>query len=296
MAIERDLGAFYGKHIVPRLDTMVQVTIEPEVKEECRELMSKGCRFVLYGDHQSQGDGWGYVKVVQELKGLAAEVGTDFPGVILPFARSMFTGDQGKILQTITNLSVPFLEERGVRAWPYTRKKDETKYGLERSPNEVLTMGRLMRKGYDIVYLAEANMAAGRHKNKLLGFIFGGEINGMGPVEDENGFIAFYDFTKSFGHAKDVAYLPVVTDGSYRFLGADIPIPTMEFLQALFIDPANPVQVTVERPITPVRLKQEFRENWRDNGAKLSHFLMKQVARRLPPHARGIYRAELDLV
>lgn len=292
--IERDLGRFYGERIVPRFDKMVEVTIAPEVREECKELIAKGWRFVFYGDHQSQGDGWGYVKIVREFKGLAAEVGRDFPGVILPFARSMFTGDQGKILQALTNVSVPYLEKEGVRVWQYTRRKDEDKYGLKRGPGEVRAMAELIREGYDIVYLAEASMDAGRHKNGLFGFIFGGPVKGMIPVDDVNGFIDFYKFTERFGKAKGVAYLPVITEGTYRFLGADIPVPTTEFLQALFIDPSNPARVTVERPITPERLKQEFRENWRDDGAALSRFLMRRVAMGLPPHARGIFRAELD--
>ena len=292
--LEKDLGKFYGERVVPRLDTMVQVTIAPEVREECKELMAKGWRFVFYGNHQSQGEGWGFVKIVREFKGLAAEVGVDFPGVILPFARSMFTGHQGKVLQALTKISVPYLEREGIRVWQYTRRKDEGKYGLKRSSSEVRTMIKLIEEGYDMAYLAEASMQAGRHKNKLFGFVFGGPINGMIPVEDEDGFIRFYNLTEKHSQASGVAYVPVVTDGTYRYLGADIPIPTMEFLQALFVDPSNPAQVSVERPITPARLSDEFRKNWRDDGAALSHFLMKNVAEKLPPYARGIYRAELD--
>lgn len=293
--VEKDLGRFYGERIVPRFDSMVQVTMTPEVREECKELIAKDWRFVFFGDHQSQGDGWGVVKVVREFKGLAAEVGKDFPGAILPFARSMFTGHQGKILQVLTNISVPYLEEEGVRVWAYTRHKDEIKYGLKRSPSEIRTMIRLIQEGNDMVYLAEASMEPGRHKNGLLGFIFGGPIKGMIPVDDPDGFVSFHQLTEKHGKAKGVAFVPLVTNDTYRYLGADIPIPTMEFLQALFVDPSNPAQVTVERPITPARLEREFRENWKEDGVALSHFLMKQVAIKLPPHARGIYRAELEL-
>lgn len=294
--IEADLGRFYGERIVPRLDSMIQVTIAPEVREEYKELMAKGWRFVFFGNHQSQGEGWGFVKIVREFKGMAAEVGVDFPGVILPFARSMFTGDQGKVLQALTKISVPFLEREGVRVWQYTRRKDEFKYGLKRTPSEVRTMIKLIEAGNDIVYLAEASMEAGRHKNKFFGFIFGGPINGMIPVDDKDGFISFHNLTEKHSQAAGVAFAPVVTDGTYRYLGADIPIPTMEFLQALFVDPSNPAQVSVEKPITPDRLMREFREDWKGDGAALSHFLMKQqVARKLPPYARGIYRAELEL-
>lgn len=293
--IEADLGKFYGERIVPRLNSMVQVTIAPEVREEYKELMVKGWRFVFFGNHQSQGEGWGVVKIVREFRGMAAEVGVDFRGIILPFARSMFTGHQGKLLQALTNVSVPFLEDEGVRVWQYTRRKDEDKYGLKRSPREVRTMIELIKQGNDMMYLAEASMEAGRHKNKLLGFIFGGPINGMIPVDDTDGFIGFHSVTEKHGQAAGVAFAPVVTDGTYRYLGADVPIPTMEFLQALFIDPSNPAHVSVEKPITPDRLMREFREDWKGDGAALSHFLMKQVARKLPPHARGIYRAELEL-
>lgn len=290
MLAELDLGSFFEKYIAPRFDKTCHLTIEPEVKEEYSELMAKGGRPIIYGNHQSHADGWSLGLTVQRLRDLAQEVGVDFPGVVLPLARSMFTGHQGKAVQVLNDLSRPILEKRGLRTLPYTRNKDVEKYGLKKKHSEVLAIARVIRDGYGVGYLPEASVKGGRHRN-FLGFVFGGEIYGVIDIDDKDGFLGFYDLIKRFGQVEgETFFLPVAMEGSYRFFGADVTVPTWELIRALFIDPPNPIQATVERPITRMRLIQELGEDCFLNGSLLSDFLMKQVIRKLPPQSRGIYR------
>ncbi len=288
--IESDLSSGFKKHIASRFDTMVQLNIEPNVADELRDLMAAGGRPIIYGNHQGHGDGWPLVKSVEYIRVLTQETGRDFPGVVLPLAKSMFTGDQGLPLKLLTEALVPVLEERGIKVVPYTRKKDEDKYGLERNHIEVLKMARLVQQEYGFAYLPEASVQGGRHKNPL-GFIFGGEIHGIIDVDDKDGFMGFYDLVEKFGRVQgEVFFLPIAMEGSYRFFGADITIPTMELIQGLFVDSNNPMQVTIERPIRTVRLISELQEDWKSDGVALSTFLMSQVAKKLSPQSRGVFR------
>lgn len=290
MQVELDAKSLFEKYIAPRFDEMVQLNIDPAVTEECVELMAEGGRMIMYGDHQGHADGWLLGKAVQYLIEKAKEAGVDFHGVALPLARSMFTGDQGWILKKMTELVAPILEKRGLRLIPYTRNKDVAKYGLVKNGAEVREMARAARKGYHFCYLPEASIQGGRHRN-FWGFFLGGEINGVIDVDDKDGFIGFYDLISKFGYVKgETFFQPVVMEGSYRYMGADLPIPTLELLRGLFVNASNPARITIGRPITAARLRSEFREDWQNDGAGLSKFLMEQVARRLPYASRGIHR------
>lgn len=286
MTLEIDLRPHFKRYIDPRFESMVQLNIEPEVRDEIYDLMAKGGRPILYANHQGHGDGWPLGMAVRYLKSFAKEAGADFPGAILPLARSMFTGHQGLPLKILTELSVPILEEKGFRIIPYTRNKDFTNFGLKKSLSEVKNMVRAVREGYGFCYLPEASIQGGRHKN-LLGFVLGGERYGVIKPDDIDGFSGFYNLLEREGNVKgEIFFLPIALEGSYRFFGADLPIPTMELLQGLFKDSDNPIQATIERPVTRAKLPKD----WQTNGAGLNNFLMTQVVRKLSPESRGIYK------
>ncbi|MCL5784588.1 MAG: hypothetical protein M1142_04530 [Patescibacteria group bacterium] len=295
MQIELDSRSLFERYVAPRFDEMVHLNVDPAVGEEYVELMAKGGRPVLYGNHQGHGDGWLLGKVVEYLREKAKEAGVEFPGVVLPLARSMFTGDQGWVLKKITELSAPILQRRGLHMIPYTRNKDEINYGLKKNQAEVREMAKAAREGYGFCYLPEASIQGGRHKH-FWGFFLGGEVNGVIAADDKDGFAGFYDLINRFGHVKgETFFMGVAMEGSYRFMGADIPIPTMELFQSLFADSSRPAQVTIESPITVARLKSELQEDWRADGHLLNKFLMRSVVKDLPLASRGIYRNMPDL-
>lgn len=295
MRIEVDLGKIFENFAVPRIDSMIDLRIAPEVAEEYFELMANGGRPIIYGNHQSHADGWALALVVRYLRALQPQNEKVFPGIVLPLARSIFTGHQGRIIRAITNLSVPILEQNGVKPIPYTRNKDITKYGLNKNSMELRPMIRLVREGYGIGNLPEASVQGGRHKN-FFGFLFGGEINGIIDLDDKSIFLDFYKLIDKYGQVNGtIFYMPVAMEGGYRFIGADIPLPTLEFLEGLVLKPKNPFQVTIERPVTPERLINELREDWQKDPIELSDFLMKQVAIGLPRRSRGIYQNLPDL-
>lgn len=295
MALEFDLRPYLRDFFAPHFDRLVQIQEEPEALDEFKELMEVGGRPIIYANHHGWGDGWAMAKATQHLRELTANEGIDFPGVIMPIARTISTGHYGAPLRYLYNLFDSILEKRGLLTTPYTRDKD-TKFGLKKSGGETLRIARAVSKDYGIAFFPEASVQGGRHKRGILGFVFGGEINGMINVSDQNYFSSFYKLMNRFGNVKgEIFFMPVALNGSYRFFGADIPIPTLELMLSLVKDSTNPVDVTIGRPITNLRLIEELGEDWQSDGEVLSDFLMKQVAVKLPTNAKGVYKEALEL-
>lgn len=296
MVVEFDLRPHIREYFAPRFDRLVQIQEEPRALDEFKELMAREGRPIVYANHHGWGDGWAMARVTQRLRELTANEGIDFPGVVMPIARTISTGHYGAPLRYIYNLFDSVLEKRGLLTTPYTREKDTQNFGLKRPAGETLRVARALGKDYGIAFFPEASVQGGRHKRGILGFVFGGEINGMINISDPNYFSSFYELMNRFGNVKgEIFFMPVALNGSYRFFGADIPIPTWELMLSLAKDSTNPVNVTIGRPITVLRLIEELGEDWQSDGKLLSDFLMKQVAGKLPTQARGVYREALEL-
>ena len=291
MQVELDAGAYFKEFIAPRFDDCVHINRNPRFEAEYLNLKAKGGRAIIYSPHQSHSDGWAMAVTVEYLMELAREARVDFPGVVLPIARSMLTGHQGLAVKYLTELSIPILKEKGVLNLPYTRKKDEFKYGLKKNVAEVLGIGRAVRNGYDLSYFPEASVQGGRHKN-FLGFVFGGEIYGMGKVDDPDGFLDFYGLMDKFGRVRgEIFFVPVIIEGGNRFFGADLTIPTMELVTSLFQKAQSPIEVNIERPLTTLRIADEMSCAFGSDKERLNDFLMRKLTTKLSPPAQGIYRS-----
>lgn len=289
MSLETSFRESVVNYAAPRLDMLVDVQAESGAEDEVLKLMAAGGRPIMYANHHGWGDGWAIIRVVQHLRNLTAREGIDFPGVVMPIARTISTGHYGAPLKHLYNLFDNYFAKKGVITAPYTRDKD-IKLGLKRPIGETIRITRAMNRGYGVEFFPEASVQGGRHKNGILGFVFGGEINGMIDLTDHNYFSSFYEQMDRFGNVSgEIFFLPVALNGSYRFFGADIPIPTFELALGLFKDSSNPIQATMLSPITSSKATEEIGKDWRIDGVTSSHYFMNQFTRVLPHEAWGVY-------
>lgn len=292
MVIEFDLRPHFREHIAPRLDKLVNIEEEDGFKEEYQELMARGGRPIGYATHQGWGDGWPMLNVTKRFQELANELGTDFPGLVLPIARTISTGHYGLPLKSLYEFVKPFFDENGLLTVPYTREKDKIKFGLKRPIGETLRIARAFSRGYGVGYFPEASVQGGRHTNGSLGFFTGGNVNGMIEVDDTDSFSLFYDLMTEMGKVKgEIFFQPVAINGSYRFFGADIPIPTWELVMGgLFETAFSPVEVKILRPVRVSRLVKELGKDWKENKVGHTNLLMGELAKNLPEEKRGVFK------
>ena len=104
MSIEFDPKPYFKQHIAPRFDSMVHLEVKPEVEDEIKDLIANGGRPILYANHQGHGDSWPLAIATEYIRSLSLNAGVDFPGFVLPFARSILTGHQGMPIKVLTEL------------------------------------------------------------------------------------------------------------------------------------------------------------------------------------------------
>lgn len=261
---------FLRDRVMDSISRSIDFEIPGDTLERILQLTSRCEVPVLVSNHQSHFDA--VVLALMADKILSSHRHA-LKGFYLPYAVSVTTGDQGKNINTFFHLTNDWFEQRRVFPIPVTRNKDAEKYGIK-NPNikSLRDIMRSSKNGFGVAIPPEGSVEGGRKD-------LTGEIHGMIPPQ-EGGIELLMQ--------PGVFFVPLSIHGTYRIFDPNSKFPTKEavlsVLSDTFLSHAKTLAtVRVGNPIS----SDEFPT---DGESSATDFLMRQIARNLPPEAQGIYR------
>lgn len=286
------LNFFAGRVI----DNLVVVQLTGAVDARINELITQGGTPVVYANHQGHPDGIALAQVSSYLQGRY-----NLPGLAAILASSMSSGQQGAQLKAVYDLLVEAGRKRGLEPIPFTRRKDEERYGMDRqTARELRPLGEKIREGYGLALLPEGSIQGGRHPEGM-GIE---DIYGMQKVNG-GGLITFFELANRWSQAGKTFFLPVALEGSFRImqsLEGEVAGETGEpkltrrgkwslFLAALGIPFGRlKIKATLLTPFTEKEIRGDLGDDWRRDDEGFNAYAMRKLLSALPHAAWGDYR------
>lgn len=218
-------------------------------------------------------------------------------GFAVTIAKSIKEGRQSPLLKALYPHLEAYAMERGVEFVEYTRKADR-RYKMEPTIADVRPLAeKLRKKGMGAILLTGGKVQPGRHPKGEKG----DHIYGLQEITDRN-LVDLYRLMERLGREKHQRpyFLSMIVDKTYRAFSSDTLLPTLEVLVSIYGDrfpgiverlnlQAVDVDVTLGEINTEADMANKLGSKWRENPKEVNRLLMTDVARRLPPHARGFY-------
>lgn len=239
---------------------------------------------VVIGNHDSQANAIALAKLAFILTGAANEVLPEdkrLEGFLLPLAKSLDAGKQGKWAKLAYDGTKPVLEKYHLIPVLTATKNDVNQRGINRNTSEFMhDMKRGIEEGYAIAVLPEGTVEGGRKGPD-------GKRLGMQPFVDislETCIILARRYKK-----QPTLFIPVGLEGGTQIHDPQTKLPHMNALLAgLGFGDARIAKIHVGLPI-----KSDGRElhelvkyhNWQD----VNNFVGRAVADLIPEEMRGVY-------
>lgn len=281
----------FADSVVQRLPQVVQVQLDPEFATRFIDLTREGMVPLGVAGHFSHLDHVVMSHLCHELISLAqnASLGDNMRGFVETLALSVPNGKQSMFMKGVYVKMENYVRRRGLEFVPITRKVDVARYEMVKTVGETRSLvAKLRQKGIGVLVPAGGSVQPGRHPKGANG----DNIFGLQEITDTN-VLDLYDLmVKSGKHIKQEPYfLPIAPDKTYRYFSSDSLLPTPEGLISLFGTPTRRIMITLTTgmPLTAGDMVNNLGSNWRSNPKEAIDFLMTEVARNLPPNARGYY-------
>lgn len=281
----------FADSVVQRLPQAVQVQLDPEFATRFIDLTREGMVPLGVAGHFSHLDHVVMSHLCHELISLAqnANLGDNMRGFVETLALSVPNGKQSVFMKGVYAKMESYAKKRGLEFVPITRKVDVSRYEMVKTVSETRPLVvKLRQEGIGVLMPAGGSVQPGRHPRGASG----DNIYGLQEVTDTN-IIDLYDLmVKSGKHTKQEPYfLPIAPDKTYRYFSSDSLLPTPEGLISLFGTPAGRIMITLTTgmPWTAEDMAKKLGSDWRNHPKEATDFLMTEVARNLPPNARGYY-------
>lgn len=227
---------------------------------------------VLIPGHDSLHNGPTVSLVTNDLTLRARESGQDFPGFVVPVAKSLIDGGQGYFLQRLfQEVEKKILNKNHLYVVKHTRIKDQEVYGT--SPNRMEYMEEMRMKigaGYGVMIFPEGEAGRGMtnfKRDSLPVIIKLAQREGRQPV-----------------------FIPVGVSGDPKVFYTS-KVPTLEAVRAgLQMNDGALIDVRVGMPIALGEIDGGFvLDRNPGNIARLNQFLGEKVAELLPEEERGVF-------
>lgn len=220
-------------------------------------------------------------------------------GFVETLASSVLGGQQSKFLEAAYSKMVAYAKERGLEFVPVTRDADVERYNMSKTLSELRPLvSRLRQKGMGALIPPGGSVQPGRHPKGASG----DQIYGLQEITDTS-ILDLYDIMKSSGKRSDPPqqpyFLPLAINRTYRVLSSDSLLPTPEGAISLYDLPSRilsyfgfqrmMIYITPGMPLTEEDMQNNLGSTWRDHPKESVDFIMAQVAKELPPNARGYY-------
>lgn len=282
------------------LDRLVDLNVNPGFDEKFKEHLEEGEPILVF-PHQSHADGVLAAIVAEHLLNSAKSIKRipELKGFVMPVAKSLFDGQQSRILYIFFHTFNCLMSMKGLNTLPYTREKDVVQYGMNRGNNlrEVRTIEKRLKKGYRLAVFPEGSVQGGRHPQ-------GGDpedIYGMREVVG-NELINAYRSTKIADKHRPAFFVAVGLHGGFRLLNPNREGlgPTKAGLATFLGIPERWVphvkaEATLGAIIPEESIAARFGKDWVKVGGDaelvegVNRFIMEQVASLVPARAQGIY-------
>lgn len=274
---ERAKLHFVRDVLLPRAPRLIEMKVSAEFDKKFYALVRQGFWPVIYSNHQGHPDALGIAEVAEYLTHAMRGAGfaRRFNGVKLLVAASIKAGHQGETLRFLYEATEEQVKPKGLTFAGIVRKTDEEKYKMKSSLGDLRTIIKAYQEGFGIATFPEATVEGGRPKDDDLE-----DIRGMQKIQPET-LIGIDELLRRHG-ALGALFITVGLHGGYRLLNPITHKPNhLAILGALGL-PIKCMSVVVDAPL----IKAEIPKNQNPED-----FLMRQVAKLLPPHARGAYAA-----
>lgn len=238
------------------------------------------------GNHTAQFNAIQMSYVTREAIGLANEYlpeDMQLKGAVMPFAKSMETGSQGKLAGFFYDSIKPLLARNGIVSVYTATQNDKVRRGEEtNSIGFVGTMTAKMRNGYAAVAVfPEASVEGGKKGPE-------GKRKGMQPFVDGSSATLLALAMKL--RRPGVVFIPVGFTGSEKINSASTRWPTLEGFRAGFLMEKGVCTTKVGKPIRSDEpdIQKFVQKESRDLKA-LDNRLGHAIAELLPEDLRGVY-------
>lgn len=289
----------FADSVAQRLPRLVQVQgLTPEFTSKFLDLTRINMVPEVVIGHFSHLDHVVVSHFCHKLKSLTDEagLGDNLNGFVETLARSVSEGQQSVFMMGVYSRMEAYAKERDLEFIQITRDEDVDRYGMSKKISERrLLVNRLREKGIGLLVPAGGSVQPGRHPKGASG----DQIFGLQEILDTD-ILDLYDLMKRLGrHSNQEPYfLPLAVDKTYRIYNVDSLLPTPEGLFSIYapsriLDLLDflrvGVKITPAMPLTPEDMAKNLGSDWRSNSKEAVDFLMTEIARNLPPNARGYY-------
>lgn len=298
--------------LTKRLDACVDLKVTHGFDEEFTENVKEADPVAVFS-HQAHADGILASIAVNYLLNLTEKADREpkLKGFVLTVARSLVEGRQSRVLQGFYYPISFLMSRKGLRTISYTRRVDEVRYGMSRDGNqgEIDLVQKELRKNYRLAVFAEGTVQGGRHRR-------GDDpenIFGMQEVTSKV-LINAARLTKIENNGRPFFFVTVGLHGGFRIQSSNKEMfgPTKRGLATLFGIPERFIphikgEATLGGIIPESVLEERFGKNWIKAGRErngngyadqelvnnINRFIMKDVARFVPDHAKGAYAPQV---
>lgn len=293
---------------VRRLNVLVDLNVVPGFDKMFQEQVEVGDPISVF-THEAHADGIGAAVVGEHLLRLSRKTTRtpELKGWVMPAARSFVDGQQGRRLQIAFHIFNFLVSRKGLKTFPYTRRKDEEQYHLNRdhTTSELLPMARRIRQGFAPAVFAGGSVEAGRHDE-------GADpenIHGLQRLEGAD-LITLSRLVKSVNKRRRIFFIIVGLHGGFRLQSPNKEklYPTKEGIVSFLGWPERfyphirhvRMEANLGTIIPEEQITERFGDSWvragqgKNGGVDervqaFNNYIMEQAALLMPPHTRGVY-------
>jgi len=294
----------FGDNIKAVLPGLVKVHgLTEGFKEKFLSLTSQGLLPEGYFGHFTHLDHVVSSEALNALLELAAGAGysNNLRRFAVTLATSVPGGQQSSLIKALYSKMESYVNERNVDFVAITRAdKDVERYNMTPKISEKRALiSKLRQRNVGVAIPAGDSVEPGRHPKGASG----NRINGLQKIEDSD----LVDLYETMERYRPTYFQPMAISGTWLYFNSDRLLPTPEAVAAFYysenlggIDLAGiidrlgikhdvGIDITLGMPITQEDMARNLGLNWRKNSQEVNDFLMIQVAKMLPPYARGYY-------
>lgn len=291
---------WFAKGVLKRLPNLVRVQgLTPEFISRFQDLTGRNMVPLGVAGHFSHLDHVVVSDLCYKLISLAgnAGLGDNLHGFVETLAKSNPDGRQSKFIQGVYSRMEVYAKDNYLKFIPITRAKDAERYGMPQGISDKRPLiAALRQKGVGALISPGGSIQPGRHPKGASR----DSINGLQEIKDTDVLDMFYlmeRLGKRIG--QEPYFLPIAIDGTYRLYSSDSLLPTPEGVISFYRIPSRilglfgfkrmMVTITPGMPLTAEDMVNRLGVDWRNHPKEAIDFLMIEVARKLPPNARGYY-------
>lgn len=203
-------------------------------------------------------------------------------GAVMPFAKTLKTGGQGRLLDFMFQAALPILTRNKIYPIYTATDNDRKKRGLDGNQGEYIADNlAMMREGFTaMAAMPEGSVEAGRIGSD-------GERNGMQKIK-EGACLSVVLLAKKL-RRPGVLFIPVGIEGGWKINDPNGKWPTLEGFRAGFLMDRSVSRVTVGKPIRSDSIDVQTFIQSRDNVG-LNNLIGGAIASLVPEDMRGVYR------